>query len=90
MGDSSRRPACFRSCYEQSLHSDNAGTNVRFAHRIQWPQLSSSFITSTLSIDGYEESSKIGLGLGLALIRDQQGDFMTQDGIKGFFPLIFN
>lgn len=72
-----------RAGYEQSLHSESEGINTRFAHRIQWPQLSSSFVTSTLSIDGYDESTKIGIGL--ALIRDQQGDFMTQDGVKGFF-----
>jgi type IX secretion system PorP/SprF family membrane protein len=72
-----------RAGYEQSLHSDNAGINARFAHRIQWPQLSSSFVTSTLSVDGYDESTK--MGVGLAFIWDHQGDFMNQNGIKGFF-----
>jgi type IX secretion system PorP/SprF family membrane protein len=71
-----------RAGYEQSLHSDNAGINARGAHRIQWPQLSSSFVTSTGSIDAYDESTK--MGIGLAFIHDQQGDFITQQGFKGF------
>ncbi|GAB3515482.1 PorP/SprF family type IX secretion system membrane protein [Emticicia fontis] len=71
-----------RAGYEQSVNSNNAGVNLRFAFRKQWPQLSSSFSTATTSIDGYDESTN--LGFGAAFIHDQQGDFMKQEGVRLF------
>jgi type IX secretion system PorP/SprF family membrane protein len=60
-----------RTGYEQSLGSE--GVIARFQHRIQWPQLNSSFVTSMASVDGFEEN--INLGVGLSFMKDQQGDF---------------